>query len=138
MLSSGAGPPMGTYAHALQHVLGLLVDIELAALRLSEVEGRNLRHILILPLTLLLLQLEGNTTDGATLDTAHQVGGEAGNLVAETLGGDDGDLIEDPLVDLEIEGELGVVSLNDDLGRLLDGLNCRTVSEQRSEDVVGR
>lgn len=43
-------------------------------------------------------------------------------LVAEALGGNDGNLIADPLVGLEVQGELGVVPLNDDLGGLLDGL----------------
>lgn len=44
-------------------------------------------------------------------------------LVAEALGGNDGDLIADSLVGLEIEGQLGVVTLNDDLGGLLHGLS---------------
>jgi hypothetical protein len=44
------------------------------------------------------------------------------NLVAQALGGDNSDLITDTLVGLEVQGELGVVSLNDDLGGLLDGL----------------
>jgi hypothetical protein len=48
-------------------------------------------------------------------------------LVAETLGGDDGDLIADSLVGLEVESQLGVVTLNDDLGGLLDSL-CRIIS----------
>lgn len=43
-------------------------------------------------------------------------------LVAKTLGGNDGDLIADALVGLEVESELRVVTLNDDLGRLLDSL----------------
>ena len=43
-------------------------------------------------------------------------------LVAQALGGNDGDLIADALVGLEVEGELGVVTLNDDLGGLLDSL----------------
>jgi hypothetical protein len=43
-------------------------------------------------------------------------------LVAEALRGDDGDFIADALVGLEIESELGVVSLDDDLSGLLDGL----------------
>ena len=43
-------------------------------------------------------------------------------LVAQTLASNDGNLIADALVGLEVEGELGVVSLNDDLGGLLDGL----------------
>jgi hypothetical protein len=48
------------------------------------------------------------------------------HLVPQTLGGDDGDLIANTLVGLEVEGELGVVPLDDDLGGLLDGLgsNC--------------
>lgn len=45
-------------------------------------------------------------------------------LVAQALGGNDGDLIADALVGLEVEGELGVVTLNDDLGGLLDSLGA--------------
>ena len=44
------------------------------------------------------------------------------DLVAQALGGNDGNLIANPLVGLEVEGELGVVPLNDDLGGLLDSL----------------
>lgn len=44
------------------------------------------------------------------------------DLVAQTLGGDDSDLVADALVGLEVESELGVVPLNDDLGGLLDSL----------------
>lgn len=44
------------------------------------------------------------------------------HLVAKTLRGDDGDFIANALVGLEVEGELGVVSLNDDLRGLLDSL----------------
>ena len=70
------------------------------------------------------------------------------HLVAETLGGNDGDLIADTLVGLEVEGELWVVSpielrwlvaftesrrkkdaLNDDLGGLLDGLSTNATHD---------
>lgn len=51
-----------------------------------------------------------------------QVSGVSGNLVPEPLGGDDGNLIANPLVGLEVQRQLGVVTLNDDLGGLLDGL----------------
>lgn len=54
------------------------------------------------------------------LRNASFVGGS--NLVAKTLGSDDGDLIADSLVGLEVEGKLGVVPLDDDLGGLLDSL----------------
>lgn len=147
-----------TYAEVLEQVLGLAVDVQLAVLRvLGEVQGGDLGDVLVLALTLLLLKLEGDATDGATLNTLHQVGGVASNLrkkksqsaipsynslarrfsskpglerlcasranlVAEALGGNDGNLIADALVGLEVEGQAGVVPLDDDLGGLLDGL----------------
>jgi len=110
-------------AKVLEEVLGLAIDVELAALGvLGEVQSGDLRNELILALTLLLLKLEGDTADGTTLDTLHQVGGVAGNLVAQALGGDDSDLITDTLVGLEVERKPWVISLDHNLGGLLDGL----------------
>lgn len=75
-----------TYAQVLEQVLGLGVDVQLARLGvLGEVEGGDLGDVLILALTLLLLELEGDTADGTLLNTLHQVGGVAGNLVAQAL-----------------------------------------------------
>ena len=111
----------------LEQVLGLLVDVELAALRvLGKVQGRDLGDVLVLALALLLLQLEGDTADGAALDALHQVRGVAGNLVAQALRGNDGNLVADTLVGLKVQGQLGVVPLNDDLGGLLDCLGANT------------
>lgn len=132
-------------AHALEQVLGIGINVQLAALGvLGEVQGGDLGHVLILAFTLFFLQLEGDTADRSSLNTLHQMGGVTGDLEAEyvslcchsgrgassdlthlvpkTLGGDDGDFIAYPLVRLEVEGELGVVSLNDDFGGLLNGL----------------
>jgi len=131
-----------TYAEGLEEVLGLLVDLEDAVLVLGVVESGDLWDVLILALTLLLLKLEGDTADWATLDALHQVGGVSSDLwfcqipfssllrfseqwaylVAKTLGGNDGDLIADSLVGLEVESQLWVVTLNNDLGGLLDSL----------------
>lgn len=44
------------------------------------------------------------------------------DLVAETLAGNNGNFITDALVRLKVEGELGVVALDDDLGGFLDRL----------------
>jgi len=44
------------------------------------------------------------------------------DLVPKTLRRDYSDLIADALVGLEVEGEFGVVPLDDDFGGLLDGL----------------
>jgi hypothetical protein len=49
-------------------------------------------------------------------------GEDSSHLVAQALGGNDGNLIADALVGLEVESQLGVVTLNDDLGGLLDSL----------------
>lgn len=59
------------------------------------------------------------------------------DLVAKTLGGDDGDLIAYPLVGLEVEGELWVVAFDDDFGRLLDGLRSAGVSANIPETFRG-
>jgi len=49
------------------------------------VESGDFRDVVVFALTLLLLELERNTADGATLDALHQVGGEAGDFVAQAL-----------------------------------------------------
>lgn len=50
-------------------------------------------------------------------------------LVAQALAGDNGDLIADLLVDLEVQSELGVVALNNDLGGPLDGLRANATHD---------
>ena len=44
-------------------------------------------------------------------------------LVPQPLAGNDGHLIAEPLVDLKVEGELGIVPLNDNLSGPLNGLS---------------
>jgi len=55
------------------------------------------------------------------------VGGVTGNLVAEALGGDDSDLIENTLVGLEVKTQAGVVLLNGLARRALDDLRTARV-----------
>ena len=100
-----------------EHLLGVGVD-------LNDVEGnlRDVRDVVVLALTLLLLELEGNALDGALLNTAHEVREEPGNLVPHPLGRDHSNLIADPLVDLEVQCQARVVLLDDELGSPLDGL----------------
>ena len=62
--------------------LGVRVDLEAGG---GGVERRDLGDVVVLALTLLLLELERNTTDGTLLDTLHQVGREASNLVAKAF-----------------------------------------------------
>jgi hypothetical protein len=111
--------------------------------------------VVVLPLPLLLLKLEGDSADGSTLDPLHQVGRESGNLVAETLGRDDGDLITDLLVgvavgrpreqrgggegdagDSQVESKTGVVLLDDDSRRSLNGLGTNSTPANRVKDRV--
>jgi hypothetical protein len=72
---------MKTYSEVLQEILGLGIDVQLTALSVdSEVKGRDLGNVLILALSLLFLELEGDTTDRTALDTLHQMGRVPGNL----------------------------------------------------------
>ena len=70
-----------TYTEVLEEILSVLVDLEGAGVAGSVVESGDLRDVLILALTLLFLELEGDTADGTTLDTLHQVGGVSGDLI---------------------------------------------------------
>jgi len=101
--------------------LGIGVDIQTS---LTNVQSRDLRDVVILPLTLLLLELEGDTANGPALDTLHQVSGEAGDLVTQALGRDDGDLIGETLVGVEVERQARVVLLDEDARGALNGLGA--------------
>lgn len=115
----------GRESESLEEVGSVVVNLELVV-GVRKVKSRDLGDVLVLSLSLLLLELEGDTSDGTLLDSLHEVGGVASNLVSESLGGDDSDLVSESLVGLEIEGELGVVSLNHDLGGPLDSLSSNS------------
>ena len=68
------------YSEALEEILCLNIDIELSALVLGNIEGRDFGDVLILAFSLFFLELEGDTTDGATLNTLHEMGGVPSNL----------------------------------------------------------
>lgn len=108
------------HAERLEKVLGLRVDLEGRVGR--DGESRHVGDVLVLALTFLFLQTERDTADGALLDTFHQVGGETRDLVPQALGGDRGDLIEEALVGVEVQGETGVVLLNEHPRSTLDSL----------------
>jgi hypothetical protein len=86
------------------------------------IQGRELGDKVVTTFTLLFLKLEGDTGNRATGDTLHQMGGETSNLVAKTLGLNDGDLVKDLLVDLEIKSKTRIVLFNNDTRGLLDSL----------------
>ncbi len=55
-------------------------------------ERGHVGHVVVSPLPLLLLQLDGDAAHGGALQPLHQVGDEPGDLVAKRLGGDQGNL----------------------------------------------
>ena len=69
-----------TYAKGLEELFGIGIDLKLSSLALGEIKSRYFWYVLILALTLLLLEFEGNTTDRTTLNTLHQMCGETSNL----------------------------------------------------------
>jgi len=79
---------------------GVLVDFDVVDLDLG-----SLGDEIHLSLALLFLESEGDASDGALGDSLHQVGGVTSNLVSESLGLDDGDIVDDSLVDVEVVGQ---------------------------------
>lgn len=109
----------------LDQVGGLGVNLQLTV-GVRQVQSGNLWDVLVLSLTLLLLQLEGDTTNRTLLDSLHQVSGVTSNLVSESLGLDLSDLAGQSLVGLEVQGQLRVKSLDQNLRGSLDSLSSNT------------
>jgi len=82
------------------------------------------------------LDLEGDTSDGTSLDSLHQVSSETGDFISHSLGGEDGNITEDLLVEVEVASELAVVLFDQNLGGSLDGLSSD--SALKSEEIRGR
>ena len=117
----GGGDVLGDAGlHLLQHGHGLLVDGD-AVLDLLVNEG-DIGDEVEAALALLLLQLQGDATDGAAGQALHQVGGVAGDLVLQLLGLAHADVHDDTLVDVVVKAELAEVLLDDLAGGALDGL----------------
>ena len=78
LMSSDAGQILKV--QGLEQILGLKINLDGRG-----IQSRDLRDVVILALSLLLLKLEGDATNGTALNTLHQMSGEASNLVAQTL-----------------------------------------------------
>jgi len=72
------------------------------------------------------LDSEGDTSDGSSLDSLHQVGSESSNFISHSLGRKDGNITEDLLVEVEIVGKLSVVLFNQNLSGSLDSLSSNS------------
>merc|ERR1719209_1127826 len=110
------------HVHHLQHLLGLGVHFD--SLRL--LQSRSFRDIVIPSLSLLFLELDGDSSDSRALQSLHQVSDETSNLISKRFRGYNRNLVHNPLVGVEIQGELGVVLLDDQARSLLDGLRPNT------------
>lgn len=100
---------------------------------LHHVKHTNLGDEVHTPLALLLLKLERNASHRAPLNTLHEVGHKASDLVPHPLGRDDGNLVAHPLVRVEVHGQARVVLLDDGTRRLLHGLRADTLNARSVE-----
>merc|ERR1719223_1310703 len=66
-----------------------------------------------LSFSFLFLELEGDSSDWSFFDSLHHVSGETSNLVSHSLGLNNGDIVDDSLVEVEVLGKLSVVLLDD-------------------------
>jgi len=111
----------GCKVHHLQHLLGLGINLDNILFK-----SRDVWNVVVPSLPLFLLQLDGDSPNGAALKTLHQMGDESSDLVPQRLGGNESNLLDDPLVDIEVKGELGVVLLDDESRSLLNRLGPDT------------
>merc|ERR1719471_834672 len=99
---------------------------EVALQKTFVLQSGNFGNVVITSFTLFFLEFNGDTTNWSSSNTFHQVSDEPGDLVSETLGWDNSDLLDDPLVSVEVQGQHHVVFLYDAAGSLLDGLGTNT------------
>jgi hypothetical protein len=109
------------HVQVCQQLDGLAVHLDHVRL-----DRRLLGHEVHAPLALLLLQLQRDAAHGAALDALHQVRREPRNLVAQPLRRDDGHLLRNLLVGLEVQSHARVVPLDHHPRRLLHGLRPHT------------
>ena len=84
----------------LEHIGGVEVHVDVVQVQEGAV-GDEVHAAL----ALLLLDLEGDATDGTARDALHQVRDKTSDLVPEALGGDGSNLLADLLVGVEVEGQ---------------------------------
>ena len=108
---------------AVVYILHHVLDGGVINEDLLNIELRLLGDEVHASLSLFLLELEGDVSDGTLLDSLHQVSNETSDLVSESLGRNDGNLLSNLLVELEVKGELLIVLLNDVSSRSLDSLS---------------
>ncbi len=82
------------------------------------------------------MDLKGDTSDGALLDSLHQVSGETSDFISHSLGGEDSNIGEDLLVEVEVSGKLAVILFDQNLGGSLDGLSSD--SALKHKEIRGR
>lgn len=104
----------------LKHGFGVGINFDVGG---EAIHNRDLGDIVVATLALFLLESKRDTTHGTLLDAAHQVGHVSSDLVAEALGGNDGHLVTNAFVGLEVEGELGKVLLDDETSGSLGSLS---------------
>jgi len=79
-ISSNSNSSQASMSKRLQQIPGLGINVNSIL-----IQGTNLGNKVQTSLTLLFLQLEGDSTYGSLGDTLHKMGGESGNFVAHAL-----------------------------------------------------
>jgi len=96
----------------LQKIPGIRINLNSLLL----IQGTDLRNEIKTTLTLFLLQFQRDVAYGALLDALHQMCGESSDLIAHALGRQDGDLIDNALVGVEVQRQARVVLLDNGAG----------------------
>ena len=109
-------------SQVLEHVPSVRVDLNGFLLQCGD-----LRHEIQSSLALFLLQFQRNTPNRSLGNSAHQVRCVSSNLVAHALGWQNGNIVDDTLVGVEVNGEASVVFLDNGASTLLYGLGTNSL-----------
>merc|ERR1712200_145397 len=82
----------------LEHFFGISINLK----DILSVNIRHLGNVVVASLTFLLLQLNGDPSDWSSLDSLHEVSCETSDLVPEALAWNDGDLLSNALIGMEV------------------------------------
>ena len=109
-------------AQRLEHITGVGVNLDGFLL-----QSRNFGNKVQSSFSFFFLQFQRDTVDGTLGNTTHQVCCVTGDLVAHALGGQDGNIVNNTLISVEVHRQASVVLLHNSAGRFLYCLGSDTL-----------
>lgn len=122
-----------TKAQRFKHITGVGVDLDGFLL-----QGRNFWNKVQSSFSFFFLQFQRDTTDRSLGNATHQMRCVSSDLIAHALGGEDGNIVDNTLVGVEVHRQAGVVLLDDRTSRFLYCFGSYTLRSKREMRTKSR